>query len=110
MRSRIVQVDQRIQGGVLVVGRTLTRGEPGPGLSGHLVRQHLHQARFADAGFAAEEHDLSEAVFDLCPSLAQHPDLLLPPHQRGPPGAAGGFQATAGHALIEHAIDCQRLR
>ena len=86
------QVDQRVQGGVLVVGRTLTRCEPGLGLSGHLLRQHLHQARFADAGFTAEEHDLSEAVFDLGPALAQHPDFLLPTHQRGPPGAAGGFR------------------
>jgi hypothetical protein len=64
------QVDQRIQGGVSMVGRTLTRGEPGPGLGGHLLRQHLYQARFADAGFATEEHDLSEAVFDLCPAFA----------------------------------------
>ena len=95
---------------MLVVGRTLTRGEPRPGLGGDLVRQHLHQARFANAGFAAEQHHLPEAVFDLRPALAQHPDFLLAPHQRGPPGAAGGFQATAGHTLIEHAIDRQRLR
>ena len=93
-----------------MVGRTLTRGQPGPGLGGHLVRQHLHQARFADAGFAAEQHHLAEAVFDLCPALTQQPNFLLPPHQRGPPGAAGSFQATAGHTLIEHAIDRQRLR
>ena len=36
-------------------------------------------------------------------------DFLLPAHQRGPPGAADRFQATAGHTLIQHAIDRQRL-
>ena len=92
-----------------MVGRTLTRGEPGPGLGGHLVRQHLHQARFADAGFPAEQHHLAEAVLHLRPALAQHGDFLLSTYERGPPGAAGGFQATAGHALIEHAVDRQRL-
>jgi hypothetical protein len=92
-----------------VIGGALARRQPGPGLGGHLVCQRLHQARFADAGFAAEEHHLAEAVFDLRPALEQHPNFLLPPHQRGPPGAAGGFQATAGHTLIEHAIDRQRL-
>ena len=30
--------------------------------------------------------------------------------ERGQTGAAGCFQATAGHTLIEHAIDRQRLR
>ena len=92
-----------------MIGRTLARRQPRLGLGGHLFRQHLHQARFANARFPAEQHHLSDALLDLRPALPQQPDFLLPPHQRGPPGAAGGFQATAGHALIEHAIDRQRL-
>ena len=69
--------------------------------------EHLHQARFANPRLAAEEHDLSDPS-DLCPTLHQEPDFLLPAHQWSPPGA-GGFQATAGHTLTEHAVDCQRL-
>src|SRR4029453_13466055 len=46
-----------------------------------------------------------------CSPPPRHPpNFLPPPPQGGPAGAAGGFQATAGHTLIEHAIDRQRLR
>ena len=70
---------------VLVIGRTLARRQPRLGLGGHLFRQHLHQARFANARFAAEQHHLPEAVLDLRPALPQQPDFLLPAHQRGQP-------------------------
>jgi hypothetical protein len=74
-----------------------------------MLLQDLHQARFANACFTAEQHHLSDPLLDLRPALPQQPDFLLPTHQRGPPGAASGFQATARHALIEHAVDRQRL-
>ena len=74
-----------------------------------MLLQHLHEARFANAGLAAEQHHLPDPLLDLRPTLHQQPDFLLPAHQGGPPGAAGGFQATAGHTLIQHAIDRQRL-
>ena len=60
-------------------------GQPGLGLSGHLFSQHLHQARFADAGFAAEQHHLPKAVLDLFPELPQQPHLLVAPG--GTPGS-----------------------
>ena len=41
------QLDQGIEGGMLVIGRTLARREPRLGLGGHVFLQHLHQARFA---------------------------------------------------------------
>ena len=94
---------------MLVIGRTLARRQPRLGLAGHLFLQHLHQARFANTRFAAEQHHLPEAVLDLGPALAQQRDFLLAPHQRRQAGAAGRFQATAGHTLIEHPIDRQRL-
>ena len=74
-----------------------------------MLLQHLDEARFANARFTAEQHHLPDPLLDLCPAFDQQPDFLLPPHQRGPAGAAGGFQATAGHTLIQHAIDRQRL-
>jgi hypothetical protein len=102
-------IDPRIEGGVLIVRRTLAWGQPRLGLGGHLFLQHLHEARFADARFAAEQHHLPEAVRDLRPALHQQPDLLLPAHERGQAGAPGRFQATAGGALRQHTIDLYGL-
>jgi hypothetical protein len=34
-----------------------------------MLLDHLHQARFTDARFAAEQHHLPEAVLDLRPEL-----------------------------------------
>jgi hypothetical protein len=75
-----------------------------------MLLQHLHQARFTNARLAAEEHHLPEAVLDLRPAFQQEPDFLLPAHEWGPPSAAGRFEATASHALIEYPIDRERLR
>jgi hypothetical protein len=71
--------------------------------------EHLHEARFANARFAAEEHYLSEAVLDLRPALQQQPHFLFPAHERSQAGAASRVQATAGRALIQHLIDLQWL-
>ena len=83
-RHPLQQIDHRIQGGMLVIGRTLARRQPRLGLGGHLLRQHLHQARFANACFAAEQHHLPDALLDLRPAFPQQPDFLLAAHQRGP--------------------------
>src|SRR5262245_54594216 len=74
-----------------------------------MLLQHLHQARFANARFTAEQYYLSEAILDLRPTLQQESHFLLPAHERGPAGTPSGFQATAGHAFIEYAVDRQRL-
>ena len=103
------QVDQRIQGRMLVIRRTLARRQPRLRLSGHMLFQYLHQARFANARLAAQQHHLPETVLDLRPALQEQRRFLLPPHQRGQAGAADGFQATARHTLRQHLIDLQRL-
>src|SRR4029453_2444495 len=95
-------------GGCWGKGRNRRRRQPRPGLRGDMLLQHLDETRFANTRLAAEQYHLPEAVLDLRPALPQERDFLLPPHQRRPPGATGGFQATAGYALIEHAIDRQR--
>jgi hypothetical protein len=94
---------------VLVIGRTLARRQPRLGLGGHVFLQHLHQARFADACFAAEQHHLPEAVLDLRPALEQQSNFRLAAHQQGHASAPSRFQTTAGHTLIQHPIDRQRL-
>ena len=93
-----------------MVGRALARRQPRLGLGGDLLCQHLHQARFPDPRFAAEQHDLSKTVLGLRPTLPQQPALPDPAPPAGSTRCCGGFQATAGHTLIEHAIDRQRLR
>jgi hypothetical protein len=71
--------------------------------------QHLHQARFANARFATEQHHLPKAVLNLRPALPQQPDFLLPAHERGQACAHGRFQTTAGRGLRQHLIDFQWL-
>jgi hypothetical protein len=85
------QLNQRIQGGVLVIRRTLTRRQPRLRLGGHVFRQHLDEARFADARLAAEQHHLPHALFDLRPALLQQRHLLLAAHERGQASAASGL-------------------
>ena len=70
-----------------------------------MCRQHLDEARFANARFTAEQHHLPEAVLDLRPALPQQPHFLLSAHQGGQASGADRFQATAGHTLIPHLID-----
>jgi hypothetical protein len=108
-RHPLQQIDPWIQGAVLMVGRTLAWRQPRLGLGGHLFLQHLYQARFANACFATEQHDLPHAVFDLRPALPQQPDFLLAAHEWGQASVPSRFQATAGHTLIEDPIDLQRL-
>jgi hypothetical protein len=74
-----------------------------------VLHQDLHQARFADARFAAEQHHLPQAVLDLGPALPQQPDFLLSAHEWSQTGATSRFQPTAGRTLRQHLIDLQRL-
>ena len=103
-RHPLQQIDPRIQGGILVIGRTLARCQPRLRFAGHVFLEHLRQARFADARFPTEQHYLPHAVFDLRPALQEQPHFLLAAHQRGQTGTAGRFQATARHALIQYLI------
>src|SRR5262252_9053410 len=105
----LYKVDDRIQGGVLVIGRTLAWRQPCLRLSSDMLFQHLHETRFANAGLTAEQYYLPDPLLDLRPTRHQQSDFLLAAHQWGPRGAADGFQATARHTLIHHLIDLQWL-
>ena len=61
-----------------MIGRTVARGQPRLGLSGHVFLEHLHEARFANARFTAEQHHLSNPLLHLGPALQQQPVFLLP--------------------------------
>src|SRR5262245_9216166 len=73
-------VDNRIESTVLVIGRAakLNTG----GARGHdLLFERLHQARFANAWFATEEHHLPDPLFRLRPALLQQYEFFLATHQ-----------------------------
>ena len=53
------------------------------GRLGHMVFEHLHQARFANARLAAHQDDLPQALPGLGPALQEQVDFLLPSDQRG---------------------------
>jgi hypothetical protein len=74
------------------------------GFSGHLFGQHLHQARFADARFAAEQHHLPEAVFDLRPALLKQPDFLLQAYDVIEVAEAGMFSSSRIGSTLMGAI------
>ncbi len=73
-------LDHRIQGAVLMIGRTAEVEPRGP-VAPHALTQHLDQARFANARLAAEQHHLPVPFLDLRPALPQQPHFLLAPHQ-----------------------------
>jgi hypothetical protein len=52
-----------------------------PLVNGHGRFHHLHQARFADACFAAEQHHLPKALLDLRSAFPQQRHLRLAAHQ-----------------------------
>src|SRR5262249_61611321 len=95
---------------ILVIRRPLARRQPRLRLAGHVFLEYLPQPRFANARLAAQQHHLARAVLDLRPALPQEPHLLLSTYERGQASAAGRFQATAGHTLIQYLIDFERLR
>jgi hypothetical protein len=74
------------------------------GLIGEVVLQHLHQARFANPGLAAQQDHLAQAILDLRPAVQQQGDFGLPPHQWGEALGAGHIQATLRPALPQHTI------
>jgi hypothetical protein len=80
-RHPLQHINHRIQGGVALIRPTLARDQPRPGRGGHILLQHLYQARFADARFAAEQHDLLETLLDLRPALPKQSHFLLATHR-----------------------------
>jgi len=92
-----------------MIRRTLARCQPRLGLGGGIFLQHLHQARFANPGLAAEQHHLPETVLHLRPALPQQFDFLLPAYEGSQACAASRFQATTRRSLRQHLIDLQGL-
>ena len=80
------------------------------GLTGHVVFQHLHQARFPNARLARQHHHLAHARLDPRPALPQEPHFRRPAHQRGQAAGRSHLQATLHPTGSQHAIHSQGLR
>ena len=80
-------VDDGVEGALLVIGRPPPLNA-GVRLGGHVVFQHLHQTRFADAGLAAEQYHLPHPCWWPAPSAAAGVPLLRPGRPAGSSRAA----------------------
>jgi len=77
-------------------------------LACHVRSEGLHQARFANAGFATEQDHLTQTLLDLRPTLLQQPDFAIPPHQGREALGASYVQPTLRPAHLDDAIDLER--
>ena len=78
-------------------------------LGAHLRPQPLHQGRLANAGFAAEQHDLAVPSFALLPAAAQQPDLLIASDQEQRPGRHKLLVTAGRRQQATHTADRHRL-
>jgi hypothetical protein len=97
------QIDDRVQRGVLVVRRAAGRKAQGVNRQ-NMGAQHVHQARLADAGLAAEADHLPGAFHHLRPAVLQQRDFAVSPHQSREPLIGGGIEAAGGFAHSDDAI------
>ena len=101
------QLDHRIQGAVLVIGRATALKRDMRDLC-HVLCEHLHQARFANAGLTLHQDDLPQPLRDLRPALPQQRHFGLPSHQGRPAMGRRHLQATLGRPLAQDAIHRDR--
>ena len=64
--------------------------------------QLAHDARFADPGFAREQHHLPFATLRQLPAVKQQAELVLAPDQRGQAGRVHRLEAALGGADADH--------
>ena len=76
LERALEQIDQRIESAVLMVRRAATFPSDAS-LGRDVILQHPSQARLADPGLAAEQHDVPSAVLDVFPAVEEQPDFLV---------------------------------
>jgi hypothetical protein len=79
-------------------------------LMSDMVFQHLHQARFANARLAAEQHHLPATRGGLCPAPLQQGHFFVPAHQRGQPRRGDDVEAALDAALVQDTIHVHQRR
>src|SRR5215510_976627 len=105
-RRPLEQVDDRVQGTVLVVWQT-PAFQPCVGLAGDLVLEHLYQATLANASLATQQDHLSLPLFDPVPALQEEADFLLAPDQWCQTTRTHDVQPTLRPTVTQDAIDLE---
>src|SRR5439155_21495208 len=101
-------VDDGVEGALLVRGRP-TPLNPGVWLGADVIFQHLHQAGFANAGLAAEQHHLTHPCGGLVPTPLHECYFFLPAYQWGPAAWRDDVEPGLRPALPQDPIDLERL-
>jgi hypothetical protein len=91
-------VDNGVEGTLLVIGRPAPLNA-GVELSGDVLFQQLHQAGFANARLAAEQHHMPVPRFRLGPALVHECHFLVAPHQWRQAGRGDSVETTLCAAL-----------
>src|SRR5712691_4467145 len=102
-------VDHRVQHTLLMLGGTVQHHRRGARAE-YPLAQHLHQAGFANAGFTAQEHDLTRPVLAMRPALQEQRHFRVTAHQGREAGSARHVQATLRRTLPQDTIDLERCR
>jgi hypothetical protein len=74
-----------------------------------MVLKHLHQPRFTDASFAAQEYNLTLPVFDLIPTFQEQPYFLLSPDQRCQSSDRSNFKTALRITFPKNSVHPRRF-
>ena len=105
-QSLLDELDQRVEGAPLAVGRAAAL-EPAVGRRGQPLAERLQQARLAEARLARDQHRLPIALLRLLPAGDQQPQLLVAPDQRGE-HARVHVEAAAHTGRLQHGVGMDR--
>jgi hypothetical protein len=100
-------LEHRIQGTVGVIWGTAKR-DVRSAFADHSPQQYFHQAGFANAPLATEQHHLSQPTLALLPAFQEQRYLRVAAHQRCQAGGHPYIQAALGQADPQDAIHRRR--
>jgi hypothetical protein len=107
-QQALQMIDDGGEGALLVRGRP-TPLNPGMQLGGDVLFQHLHQAGFANAGLAAEQHHLPHPCGGLVPAPLHEHYLFVPPYQGGQAARRDDVEPGLRPTPVQDPIDLERL-
>ena len=109
IEDALQEVDQWIERAAPVVGGAAVFDHSCPTARGYALGQRLDETGLADAGFAADQHDLPMPFLGLLPAFPQDAELLLAPGQRREAGLQRYLERTARPGICDDPIGLDRL-
>jgi len=80
---------------------------PGILLTRYLLFEHLHEARFPNAGLTVDQHHLAQPILDLGPALPEEGHFGVAPDQRCQASDGPHVEPGLGLARVQHPIHPQ---